>query len=43
MSQVSKASIIQPETILDFIDGVTQRRDTPRGASAPGNPKVPRA
>ena len=29
MSQVSKASIIQPETILDFIDGVTQRRDTP--------------
>ena len=29
MSQVSKTSVIQPETILDFIDGVTQRRDTP--------------
>ena len=27
--QVDKASVIQPETILDFIDGVTQRRDTP--------------
>ncbi len=29
MSKVSKVSVIQPETILDFIDGVTQRRDTP--------------
>lgn len=27
--QVDKASVIQPETVLDFIDGVTQRRDTP--------------
>lgn len=27
--QVDKASVIQPETILDFIDGTTQRRDTP--------------
>ena len=27
--QVDKASVIQPEMILDFIDGVTQRRDTP--------------
>ena len=27
--QVDKASVIQPETILDFIDDVTQRRDTP--------------
>lgn len=34
MSQVSKASIIQPETILDFIDGMTQRRDTPRSECA---------
>ncbi|WP_219722285.1 N-6 DNA methylase [Enorma phocaeensis] len=27
--QVDKASVIQPETILDYIDGTTQRRDTP--------------
>lgn len=27
--QVDKASVIQPETILDFIDGTTQRKDTP--------------
>lgn len=29
MMQVDKASVIQPETILDFIDGTTQRKDTP--------------
>lgn len=29
MTQTDKASVIQPETILDFIDGVTQRKDTP--------------
>ena len=34
MSKVSKVSVIQPETILDFIDGVTQRRDTPKSVCA---------
>lgn len=34
MSQVSKTSVIQPETILDFIDGVTQRRAPPRSECA---------
>lgn len=29
MMQVDKSSVIQPETILDFIDGTTQRKDTP--------------
>lgn len=29
MTQTDKALVIQPETILDFIDGVTQRKDTP--------------
>ncbi|WP_210388966.1 N-6 DNA methylase [Olsenella sp. HMSC062G07] len=29
MTAVDQNSVIQPETILDFIDGVTQRRDTP--------------
>lgn len=29
MMAVDQTSVIQPETILDFIDGVTQRRDTP--------------
>lgn len=34
MSQVSKASIIQPETILDFIDGVTGAGTPPRSECA---------
>ena len=29
MMAVDQTLVIQPETILDFIDGVTQRRDTP--------------
>lgn len=29
MGQVDRTSVIQPETILDFIDGTTQRKDTP--------------
>lgn len=29
MMTVGSAAVIQPETVLDFIDGVTQRRDTP--------------
>lgn len=29
MLTIGSAAVIQPETVLDFIDGVTQRRDTP--------------
>lgn len=29
MAHVDKTSVIQPETILDFIDGTTQRKDKP--------------